>query len=60
MSEVEGAEEVRRRFAAEFRTPLEELADQPVARLRRLLALVDEQRALYAELGFEAPDEAAA
>lgn len=51
-------EEVRQRFARVFGERPDDVADQPVARLRTLLDAVDEQAETYELLGFLTPVEA--
>jgi hypothetical protein len=62
MSEAEAAsvEAIRRRYAAVFGTPVEQLADEPLPKLRAILQDVEEQHRIYAEMGFEVEPEVGA
>jgi hypothetical protein len=59
MSEAEAAsaDAMRRRYAAIFGTPVEQLANEPLPKLRAILRDVEEQRRIYAEMGFEQEPE---
>lgn len=56
-SEAASADALRRRYAAVFGTPVEQLANEPLPKLRSVLRDVDEQRQMYAEMGFEVEPE---